>query len=253
MATMTWLFGIGVALLTASSLALPARSAQPRPSRRRTAWIKGLAALRAAVSTVLASIAFVAVHDAVAAGSDAVRWTLTLAAGGCLLVVILNACAGLWLLSPFVGADLGLEVIASSTRGTIVGYGWARLEVTTPTGWTAHVPYASLALRPFVVCRQDGPRVVELVLRREHWHDAELQYLRQLAVLSPYRDPSVPVRVSRRARVATVRFGLAQRATRESALRHLERGLSSSESSLRQRGAGRAQAPHGLHPQLERP
>lgn len=252
MATMTWLFGIGAALLAASSLALPARSTQPRPSKRRISWIKGLAALRAVVSTVLASIAFAAVHDLVAPASDAVRWTLTLAAGGCLLVVILNAFAGLWLLSPFVGADLGLEVIAASTRGTIRGYGWARLEVTTPAGWTAHLPYASLALRPFVVGRHDGPRVVELTLRREHWHDGELQYLRQLAVLSPYRDPSVSVRVTRRARVVTVRLGLAQRATQESALRHLERGLSSSESSLRQRGTGRGQAPHGLHPPSER-
>jgi hypothetical protein len=252
MAMMTWWLGIGAALLALSSLALPARSSQPKPSQRRIAWIKGLAALRALVSTMLASIAFAAVHDAVAGASDAVRWTMTLAAGACLLAVILNAFAGLWLLSPFVGADLGLEVIASSMRGTIRGYGWARLEVTTPAGWTAHLPYASLALRPFVVCRHDGPRVAEVTLRREHWHPSELQYLQQLAVLSPYRDPSVPVTVLRRGRVATVRFGLAQRATRESAQRHLERGLSSSESSFRRRETGRAEAPDERQPQLDR-
>ena len=224
MPAMLWAVGVGAVLLVASSIALP-RSVQPRPSKRRTVWIKGLAALRSIGGTVLALLAFSAVLDASASASDAVRWTVTLAAGGCVLAVILNTLAGLWLLSPRVGADPGLEVIASGFRGTIRGYGWARLELTTHAGWTAHLPYASIALGPFSVWGQDGPRAVELTLRREHWDDDELQCLRQAAVLSPYRDPSFPVSVSRRARVVTVRLGLAQRATRERMQEYLERAL----------------------------
>lgn len=226
MPALTWTFACAALLLVASRLALPARSVQPRPSQRRVGWIKGLAALRSIVSMILASLAFSTVLDAAASASEAVRWTITLAAGGCLLAVILNAVAGLWLLSPFVGADLGLEVIASGVRGTIRGYGWARLEVTSRAGWAAHVLYASVAVRPFIICRHNESRVVELTLRRDRWQDDELQYLRQVAVLSPYRDPSIPVSVSRLERVATVRLGLAQGATQERMQRRLERALS---------------------------
>ena len=232
-----WLFGIGSALLLASSVVAPARSPQARPSERRLAWLKGIAALRAFLLALLAVLAFSAVHDAVAAASDAARWTLTLAAGGCTLAVLLNTAAGLWLLSPRVGADLGLDVIASSSSGTIRGYGWARLEVMTRDGWTAHLPYAAIALRPFSVHRHDAPRVVELRLRHDRWHDDDLRYLRQLAVLSPFRDASLPVSVSHRACVATVRLGLAQRASEAGVQRQLERALS--------RHWARASAPPG--------
>src|SRR5690606_20474374 len=141
------------------------------------AWLKGLAASRAIAGSVLSLVAFSSVLEAFAGASDAERWTVTLAAGGCFSIVLVNSLAALWLLSPFVGADLGLEVVASRTRGRIRGYGWARLEVTTAAGWTAHLPYAAIALRPFVVCRQDGPRVTEIALRRERWEDDELDYL----------------------------------------------------------------------------
>jgi hypothetical protein len=224
MPTMLWAAGIGAVLLVAFSNALT-RSVRPRPSKRRIVWVKGLAALRSIGSTVLALLVFSAVLEASASASDAVRWTVTLAAGGCLLAVILNTLAGLWLLSPLVGADPGLEVIASGLRGTIRGYGWARLEITTHAGWTVHLPYASIALGPFSVWGQDGPRAVELTLRRDHWDDDELQCLRQAAVLSPYRDPSFPVSVSRRARIATVRLGLAERATQDRMHDYLERAL----------------------------
>jgi hypothetical protein len=223
MPTMIWALCIGALLSAASSLVFPARSVRPRRAARWLGWVKGLAALRSIVSTIVASLAFSTAVETAASAPDAVRWTMTLAAGGCLLAIILNALAGLWLLSPFVGADLGLEVTASGLRGTISGYGWARLEVTTHAGQTAHVPYAWVAARPFIVRREDGPRVVQLTLRRERWDDDELQHLREVAVLSPYRDPSVPVSVSRRERVATVRLALAQGATREGVQRHLER------------------------------
>lgn len=223
MQTLTWASCIGALLLLASLLALPARFAQPRPSQRRIAWLKGVVALRSVVGTTLAALAFSTVVDIAARASDPVRWTITLVAGGFLLAITLNTLACLWLLSPIVGADLGLAVTAAGQRGTICGYGWARLRLTTHAGWVAHLPYAAIAVRPFIVRGRDGPRVVELTLRREHWDDDELQYLRQVAVLSPYRDPSVPVRVSRRDRVATVRLGLAPGVTRERMQHHLER------------------------------
>ncbi|HTV24704.1 MAG TPA: hypothetical protein VMG12_38695 [Polyangiaceae bacterium] len=220
-----WLLGVGLALLVVSSLAVPARAHPPRPSQRRIAWLKAIAALRAVLVATLALVTFAAVHAAVAALSDAARWIITLAVGAGVLAVVLNAAAALWLLSRFVGADLGLEVIAANQRGILSGYGWACLEVTTDAGWTSHLPYAAVAMRPFSVCRHDGPRLVELTLRRPRWREDDLQYLRQVAVLSPFRDPSLPVSVSHRARVATVRLGLAQRATHDAALRHLERAL----------------------------
>ena len=239
MATMTWATCIGALVFAVSSLALPARSVEPRPSKRRIGWIKGLAALRAIVSMMVASFAFSAVVETAARASDAVVWTTTLAAGGCLLAFTLNTLACLWLLSPFVGADLGLEITASGLSGTIRGYGWACLEVTTHAGWAAHLPYASIAIRPFVVRRQDGPRVVRLTLHREHWDDDELQYLRQVAVLSPYRDPSLPVSAWRREGVVTVRLGLAQGVTQERMQRHLEQAHAHLRNGALRSGPGR--------------
>lgn len=251
MPAMTWALCVGGLLVAASSLALPARSVQPRPSQRRIGWTKGLAALRAIASTVLASLAFSTLVDMAAGASDAVRWTVTLAAGVCLLAFVLNALACLWLLSPLVGADLGLEVTTSGLHGTICAYGWARLEVTTHAGWAAHLPYALIAVRPFIVRRQDGPRVVQLTLRRAHWADDELQDLRQATILSPYRDPSFPVSVRRRERVATVRLGLARGATQERMQRHLERAcarlrdtaLPSGRERQTEPGSGRSAGP----------
>lgn len=225
MSPILWAFDAGIILLAAVSLAIPARSLQARPSKRRIRWIQGLAALRAIVSSVLAFLAAWAVLDTVAGAAVAVRWAVTLAAGCCLLAIVLNGLVALWLLSPFVGANPGLEVVASGLRGTIRGYGWSRLEVTTHAGWTAHLPYSTIALRPFIICRHDGPRPVELTFRGERWGDDELRFLHQVAVLSPYRDPSVPVSVSHRARVATVRLGLAQRATQQRMRFQLERAL----------------------------
>jgi hypothetical protein len=223
MPSLPWVFGAGILLLAAATLAIPARSVQVRPSKRRIQWIKGLAALRAVVSSVLAFLAAWAVLDTSAGAS--MRWTLTFAAACGVLMVVFNALVAVWLLSPFVGADPGLDVVASGLRGTIRGYGWSRLEVTTHAGWTAHLPYATIVLRPLIICRHDGPQPIELRFRNERWGDAELQFLHQAAVLSPYRDPSVPVSVSRRARVATVRLGLAQRATQQRMRIHLEGAL----------------------------
>ena len=225
MSMSSWLLSLGALLLVAASLALPVRSVRPRPSQRRVTWLKGLAALRVILGTTLALVACSAARDAAAHTPDAVRWALTLAAGAAVLVLIINAAAGLWLLSPFVGADLGLQVMAARTRGTIRGYGWARLEVMTPAGWMAHVPYASVLLRPLVVCSDEGPRMAEVTLRRERWGDDGLRYLRQLAVLCPFRDASLPISVTQRGRAATVRLGLAQRATLERVQRHFELAL----------------------------
>lgn len=223
MPPMTWAIGVGAVLVVASSIAL--RTSVQQKSKRWIAWLKGLVALRSIASTLLGFCVFSAVLDAIASASDAVQWTVTLAAGGGLLAVVLNTLAGLWLLSHLVGADLGVEVVVSGLRGTIRSYGWARLELTTHAGWTAHLSYVSIAVRPFSVRRQDGPRMVELTLRRDHWDEKALQWLRQVAVLSPYRDPSISVSVSCRARAATLRLGLAQHVTQERMQHYLERAL----------------------------
>lgn len=218
-----WVIAGGVLLLFMRRAAMPAYD--PSQGPRHGSWLKVLAALRTILGAALALLAFRALLDATAGTADAMRWTATIAAGGAMLVIVLNALAGVWLLSPFVGADIGAEIDAAGSLGTIRGYGWSSIRVTTHTGWTAHLLFLSVALRPLIVHRQEGPQLVELKLPRDRWSDDELRYAHQLAVLSPYRDPSLPVRVSRRARNATVRFGLARRASRERAQRHLELSL----------------------------
>src|SRR5690606_22151883 len=88
MSASAWLPGVGAALLAVSGLAWPARSLEPNPSPRRVAWLKGLAASRAIAGSVLSLVAFSSVLEAFAGASDAERWTVTLAAGGCFSIVL---------------------------------------------------------------------------------------------------------------------------------------------------------------------
>jgi hypothetical protein len=195
------------------------------PSARRVAGAKLLAVLRligcAALAFGLASL----VADAASQLAPPLRWPIWLLAGSGSIAVLINWIAGLWLLSPWIGADPGREIQVSHLRGTIHGYGWFRLAIYTSAGWLAHIPYASFLFRPVLMRREDGARAVVLTFRREHWTPDQTRYLRQAAILCPYRDPSYPVTVSLRARTLEVRLGLALGASEERVRALLEHAI----------------------------
>jgi hypothetical protein len=184
-------------------------------SARRVAGAKLLAVLRlmgcAALAFGLAALAAEVARQL----APPLRWPIWLLAGSSSLAVSINWIAGLWLLSPWIGADPGREIQVSHLRGTIHGYGWFRLAISTPAGWLAHIPYASFLLRPVLVRREDRARAVVFTFRREHWSPDQTRYLRQAAILCPYRDPSHPVTVFLRPRTLEVRLGLALGASEE--------------------------------------
>jgi hypothetical protein len=133
--------------------------------------------------------------------------------------------AGLWILSPFVGADLGMEVVAAGRRGRISAYGLTRLDVSTHAGWSTHLPYWLVALRPLRTSPRGGPCWVELRLRQDHWSDEELRALRQAAIFSPYRDITSTVTVTRQSQIVTIRLGLTARSPESRVQRQLDQAL----------------------------
>jgi hypothetical protein len=187
--------------------------------------MKAVAAVRIVASATLAVLLLLPLLERADSLPPAARWAAWLAASAALLFCSVNATAGLWILSPFVGLDLGMEVVAAGRRGRISGYGLTRLEVSTHAGWSAHLPYWLVALRPLRTSPRGGPCWVELRLRQDHWSDTELRLIRQAAIFSPYRDITSAVTVRQQSQVVTIRLGLTARSAGVRVQRQLEQAL----------------------------
>lgn len=145
-------------------------------------------------------------------------WAPGLLAG---LLWMSNAAAGLWCLPWLATSDVALGIVAAGHRGRILRYGLARLTLLTGSGWLVQVPYLALLHRPPAVRAADHRERLTLHFQRQHWTDEEFARLRQAAVLSPYRDVTVPARISRRAGCVTVEIS----ASRDAAEVHLREAL----------------------------
>lgn len=222
---MSWPIIVVSACFVLAHLALRSQSPPPARGQRRRAMLKAAAVVRIISSAALVVLLLLPLLEHAAALPLPARWAAWLAASAALLLCFVNATAGLWILSPFVGADLGVEVVAAGRRGRITGYGVMRLEVSTHAGWSAHLPYWLVALRPLRTSPRGGPCWVELRLRQDHWSDNELSHLRQAAIFSPYRDITSTVTVTRQSQVVTIRLGLTARGPEFRVQRQLEQAL----------------------------
>lgn len=132
-----------------------------------------------------------------------------------------NAAAGLWCLPWLAPSDVALGLATPGHRGKIVRYGLTRLTLLTRAGWLLQVPYLALLHRPAAVRATEHRERLELRFQRPRWTEEELSLLRQAAIFSPYRDMTLPVRISRRGDSVTVELG----ASRDAAEAHLRRSL----------------------------
>jgi hypothetical protein len=221
----SWPVTLLIAICALVSVALRPASSVRLPGRQRIAWLKTAAALRLISLLILALVSFIPLLDIASSLPLPARWALGAATTFSLLWCLVNTAAGLWLVSPFVGVDVGSEVVASKRRGIVRGYGLTRLELSTHAGGAAHLPYWSVAYRPLVVFGRDRPRSLEFTLRQQQWSDDEVRFLRQAAILSPFRALTSPVSVSRSGQVVTVRLDLAPRSREEDVRNQLERTL----------------------------
>lgn len=227
-----------LALRSQATLAVrSAQSTAPEQGRRRRAISKVVAAARIAASAALLMLLLVPLLERATGLPPPARWAAWLAASAAVLLCLINAAAGLWILSPFVGVDLGMNVVAAGRRGIITGYGVTRLEVSPREGWSAHLPYWLVALRPLRTSPRTGPCWVELKLRHDHWSDSELRLLRQAAIFSPYRDITSSVSVTRRSQLVTVRIGLTARSPESRVQRQLERALAEHRAHFKHRAS----------------
>lgn len=178
------------------------------PLRERVLVMKAASAIRLMSGIALALLLMPELLKHSGAWPTPARWGVWIASLAVVFVWVGNALAGIWVLLPFLRADPGLTIAAAGCRGTIVGYGLSRLELLTRSGWSMHLPYLLLLYRPIVVRERNRPRRVELEFRRSNWSEEDLVALRQALILSPYRDVTSPVSVSRHADVVTVQLGL---------------------------------------------
>jgi hypothetical protein len=205
-----WGSALLIMLALAGSLAL-------RPLAAR--WARGTTRIRgarvvAAVRLCLVIAAVILAQSLLVNSSSGLPWPLRSvlwAAGAlCALPWFSNAVAGLWLLSPFSKAGPGDFVVACGQPGRIVGYGITRLELEAEAGWTAHLPYVAVVCRPLLVSNQVGARASEFTLKRSDWTDDKVQFLRQAAILAPYRALESKVHVARRVNLVSVRLVLTR-------------------------------------------
>jgi hypothetical protein len=195
---------------------------RPRASRRG-AWLELAASVRWVASVPPAFALLIPAFELAGAWPVPARWSVSFVLAAVLVVLVANTLAAIWTLSPLAGARLGVELGAGDQRGTITGYGWCSLELTTPHGWNLHLPYLSIAFRPWALRRPEQPRLIDLRFHREHWDAEDLRALRQASVLLPYRDLGTPVRLSRRAHTAHVRFAIIGDHAADAVQRQLEK------------------------------
>jgi hypothetical protein len=138
------------------------------------------------------------------------QWVVCSAAGLCVLPGVINAVAGVWLLSAFVDVSPGNRLFACGHSGRVSGFGLTRLELVSDTDDLVYVPYLAIATRPIVTSRRDVTSSTEVSLRRHDWTEDLIQFVRQAAILAPYRALSAPVHVSRAEDVVTVQLALAR-------------------------------------------
>lgn len=225
-----WSSALAISLALALSLALRMLAARWARGREGAERAPRVAALRLGLVLL---VVIGALAQLIRASSDftwPVRWALGAAGALCALPWLANAVAGLWLLSPFFRARPGDAIEACGQRGTLVGFGATRLELRTEAGWTAYLPYAAVAWGPVLIGDPSRARGTRFRIERQDWTDDELQLLREAAILAPYRDLSIPVRLSRRGNVVSVHLGLSRPGAEARMRRFLDAALSRPEA-----------------------
>jgi uncharacterized membrane protein YhdT len=226
-----WTRSLAIAVVFGANWVLGSVSTGWARDRKRPARARVLAAVRL---SLLLLAGWLVLSQLVASSrglSPVVQWSSWIAGALFALPLVVNSLAGLWLVSPLVGAGLGDTVVACGQPGRIAGYGLARLELETETGWTAHLLYLAVAFRPLLVSPQGGAPITELTFTKVSWTHEELSCLREAAILAPFRDLSLPVTVSQQENVVRVRLALVRPQAQEPMRRLLESALAAPRSA----------------------
>ncbi|MEO8178770.1 MAG: hypothetical protein ABI895_08055 [Deltaproteobacteria bacterium] len=215
MSSTFWSFCIAMVLAVTAGLALHPAAARWSRRVRTSERGKGVVVLRLCLVSLALLAALAELSVATSSIARPLHWGLWSIALLSALAWLLNTLAGLWLLSPFVSASPGDGVVACGQRGRIMDCGLLCLELETEPGWRAALPYIAVACRPLLVNKESQARGAEFVFERPDWTEDEIRFLRQVAVLAPYRDITTPVTCSRCADRVSLRLSLSHPAAEE--------------------------------------
>ena len=225
----SWSSTLLIILALAGSLALRPLATRWARGTKRLTGARVVAAARLGLVVVALTLAQALLVTSSSGLSWPARSVLWGASALCALPWFSNAVAGLWLLSPFSNAGPGDFVVACGQPGRIVGYGITRLELEAEAGWTAHLPYVAVVCRPLLVSNQVRARVSEFTLKRSDWTDDKVQFLRQAAILAPYRALESKVHISHRANLVSVQLVLTRPGSEKQMQHFLEAALTGYE------------------------
>ncbi|MEY4546319.1 MAG: hypothetical protein RL685_2514 [Pseudomonadota bacterium] len=220
-----WSLAIAATLALTSVLALRPLGARWARSPHGGGGARAIAALRLCLMTLVVLGVLAALGAWSHSAPRPLQWALWAVTLLGALAWLTNAIAGLWLLSPRIDAAPGTTIVACGQRGRIVGYGVTSLELATDQGMIAHLPYLAISRRPLLIDEQRRARSVELTFAVPGWTQGHLDFLRQAAVLAPFRDVASPVTLSRSGDQLSVRVSLAHHAAEEEMRKLLERRL----------------------------
>lgn len=189
------------------------------PARTRSSWLR-LGLRSGALALALLYGAAKAWHASAGLVPSA-RWWLWGAGAVLLLPLFVNSVAGLWFLLRLGPRGLDGSLTALGHTGRVRDVGLTRIALVEEGERVVLLPYLPLAWRPLALAPPATTSASCVLLERESWSEERRGFLRQAAILSPYRDEAYPVSVSISGRVAKVSISLV----RPEALNLLERSL----------------------------
>lgn len=201
-------FAAAGALLASVSLRplLRRLAADPRAAGR----VRWVAAARIALVLFAAGFVLVQIMRIGASWSFSVQ-AFAWAFGGLLALPWLsNGVAGLWFLARAGDAGIGDGIVARGQSGRIRDFGLTLLELESDAERLVCVPYASLLREPFLIKRRGSRVASTLTFEQPEWSEDDLRFVRQAAVLAPYRDVTAPVSVDARGSLLTLSMALVR-------------------------------------------
>jgi hypothetical protein len=233
----SWLSWSAIIVAAVSSWALKPLAARWASEPKWALRVKLLSGARQLLLIFVMLAALVEVVLSSSGLAASARWVVGGAAALCVLPCFVNAMAGLWLLSSFVDVSPGDRLLTCGHSGRVLAYGLTRLELLTDANELVYVPYLAVTTRPIVTSRSGATSRTEVRLNRHDWTEDMIQFVRQAAILAPYRALTSPVHVSREEDVVTVQLSLARPGSERQMKRLLEAALARYEVEVGDVGA----------------
>lgn len=200
--------------------------------RRRTRARRALALARLILQLSAFALIFSIGEQTLSGLSVASLGLVCVIAAALLMLPTVDMATGTALL--FKGDDLnfGDDIQVGSARGRVEGFGLLNLRLRTAEGHLALLPYRNLARLGVRVKKGANASVLTFSLSKDGWLEENLELVRSVMVLSPYRQPGTPVNVDLKPGHVDVALSVTRHGTESLAERHVKFQLEAERTRL---------------------